>query len=70
MNTDWRQILDFDIAIKMFLIAPTFQFTIETEKQFTNDLLFALDFIYLSALNSKYLYFKNKKQKNLFFSSN
>ena len=34
---------------------PTFQFTVETEKQFTNDLLFALEFIYLSALNLKYL---------------
>lgn len=55
MNTDWRQVLDFEIAITMFLIAPTFQFTIETEKQFTNDLLFALDFTYLSALNRKYL---------------
>ena len=44
-------------AIKMLLMPQTFQFTIETEKQFTNYLLFALDFIYLSALNLKYLYF-------------
>ena len=44
-------------AIKMLLMPQTFQFTIETEKQFTNYLLFALDFIYLSALNLKYLFF-------------
>ena len=44
-------------AIKMLLMPQIFQFTIETEKQFTNYLLFALDFIYLSALNLKYLFF-------------
>ena len=51
----------------MLLMPPTFQFNVETEKQFTNDLLFALDFISLSALNLKYLYFL-KKKKTTFFS--
>ena len=56
---DWTElnITCNTFAIKMLLMPQTFQFTIETEKQFTNYLLFALDFIYLSALNLKYLYF-------------
>ena len=57
--SDWTElnITCNTFAIKMLLMPQTFQFTIETEKQFTNYLLFALDFIYLSALNLKYLYF-------------